>query len=142
MLLSNPSRCKAYVPTQPTQCIHKAHHLLSHSLALCVPLRCVTNRKSYRQPPSQPSSLQLLLHNHPASPPDDTKNTMGEHNLPGGRLCFNFSAFSASLSTNVYRSLRHRTLNLICDVFLLRLILAAGCITQVSQISPQVCGRS
>ena len=34
-------------------------------------------------------------------------------NIPGGKLCFNLSAFSESFRTNVYRNREHRTLNLI-----------------------------
>ena len=33
--------------------------------------------------------------------------------VPGGKLCFNLSAFSESFNTNVYRKRWHRTLNLI-----------------------------
>lgn len=43
----------------------------------------------------------------------------------GGKLCFNLSALSVSLSTSVYRNRRHRTLNLICCDLRFRFIRAA-----------------
>lgn len=46
-------------------------------------------------------------------------------NVPGGSDCFNFSTFSESFKTRVYRCRWHRTLNLTCDDFLLRLMRAA-----------------
>ena len=44
---------------------------------------------------------------------------------PGGKLCFSLSALSESFRTSVYKNRLHRTLNLICWVFRLRLIRAA-----------------
>lgn len=37
--------------------------------------------------------------------------------LPGGSDCFNFSAFSLSVITNVYKNLEHLTLNLTLSGF-------------------------
>lgn len=37
--------------------------------------------------------------------------------VPGGSDCFNFSAFSLSVITKVYRNLEHRTLNLVFSAF-------------------------
>ena len=48
------------------------------------------------------------------------------YNLLGGSDCFNFSAFSESFKTSVYRCRWQRTLNLICDDFLLRFMRAAA----------------
>jgi len=42
----------------------------------------------------------------------------------GGKLCFSLSALSESFRTSVYKNRLHRTLNLICWVFRLRLIRA------------------
>lgn len=39
--------------------------------------------------------------------------------IPGGKDCFNFSAFSLSVMTRVYRNLEQRTLNLTLSAFFL-----------------------
>ena len=53
------------------------------------------------------SAFPLAL--HPFLPPSGQFRA----NAPGGKLCFNLSAFSESFSTRVYRNREHRTLNLI-----------------------------
>lgn len=70
-----------------------SHVLLAEFSVLSV---CVSD-------PSNPSSI--------LSKPQPGEQS--RFDVPGGKLCFSLSAFSESFSTNVYRNLEHRTLNLI-----------------------------
>ena len=76
--------------------------------------RYLLNFQIYNKPSHQYSGMFDLLF-----------MSICDNDIPGGKLCFNLSALSASFSTRVYKNLRHRILNLIWFVFCDFLIRAA-----------------
>merc|ERR1719510_317953 len=54
---------------------------------------------------------------------------------PGGRDCFNFSAFSLSVITSVYKNREHRTLNFTFSAFFFILTLLASFLLALSRKS-------
>ena len=84
----------------------------SNSLAFLIFFWYIRHRKTYNDT-SQHHIPQPQVQNMGAVNSFWGIRPNSDSHIPGGKLCFNLSAFSESFNTSVYRKREHRTLNLI-----------------------------